>query len=102
MFNLNIQIMQLSKEDLELIRETTKQGFLEALFEYEQYKKQRRSKKDPDLISTSEAYRLRGRGRVNELIIRGLLPRTSSGNAKNSAKYVSKKRLFELDNTYLQ
>jgi len=82
--------------------EDLKQFFFELLFEYEQYKKQRRSKKDPDLISTRQAYKLRGEGRVKKLIFLGLLPRTSSGRAKNSAKYVSKKRLFELDNTYLQ
>jgi len=82
--------------------EDLKQFIFELLFEYEQYKKQRRSKKDPDLISTRQAYKLRGEGRVKKLILLGLLIRTSSGNAKNSAKYVSKKRPLELDNTYLQ
>lgn len=71
------------------------------LEDLKQYKKQGRSKKDTDLISTRRAYKLRGEGRVKELISRGLLCRTSSGRAKNSAKYVSKKRLFELDNTYI-
>jgi hypothetical protein len=41
--------------------EGLKQFFFELLFEYEQYKKQRRSKKDPDLISTRQAYKLFGR-----------------------------------------
>lgn len=94
--------MELSDKYLDAIKEATKQGYLEAMFEYEEYKKQRKSKKDPDLISTRQAYSLRGEGRVKELIMRGLLLRTSSGKASNSAKYVSKKRLFELDNTFLQ
>lgn len=87
--------------DAENLKEVLKQGFLEAMLEYETFKKKSKSRKDTDLISTSEAYRLRGRPRVEELIKQGLLQRTGSGRAKNSAKYVSKKKLLELDNTYL-
>lgn len=94
--------MGLTIQNLDAIKEATKQGYLEAMFEYEEYKKQRKSKKDPDLISTRQAYKMRGEGRVKKLIARGLLTRTSSGRASNAAKYVSKKRLLELDNTYLQ
>lgn len=86
---------------LEQIRQATKEGYLEALYEYEQYKKVRRSGKNPDLISTREAYKLVGEARVNELIKRGLITRQGSGRAPNSAKYMSKKRLLELNNTYL-
>lgn len=86
---------------LEKIKEATKQGYLEAMFEYEQYKRDRRSKRDPDLISTREAYRLRGEARVNELIKQGLITRQGSGRAANSVKYMSKKRLLELDKVYL-
>ena len=82
--------------------EDLKQFFFELLFEYEQYKKQRRSKKDPDLISTRQAYKLFGEGWVKEVILRGLVHRSSSGRAKNSAKYLSKKKLLELRTTYLQ
>lgn len=84
------------------IKEATKQGVLEAMLEYKKYEKQANSKKDPDLISTRQAYKMRGEGRVKALIERGLLVRMCSGNASNSTKYVSKKRLLELDNTYIQ
>ena len=50
---------------------------------------------------TSQAYKLYGEARVDELISRGLIVRQGSGRAKNSAKYMSKKRLEELKNTYL-
>lgn len=86
---------------IESIKEATKQGYLEAMLEYEQYKKAKRSKRDPDLISTNQAYKLYGEARVDELIERGLIVRQGSGRAKNSAKYMSKKRLEELKNTYL-
>lgn len=71
------------------------------MFEYEQYKKQLKNKRDPDLISTNQAYKLFGEARVDELIARRLIVRQGSGRAKNSAKYMSKKRLIELQNTYL-
>ncbi len=80
-----------------IIKDATKEAIKEAFIEFEQFKKKRRSTKDPDLISTTEAYNLRGRARVSQLILLGLLPQVSSGNSKNSAKYVSKKKLFQLD-----
>lgn len=83
------------------IKQAFKEAFLEAMFEYEQYKKAKRSKRDPDLISTNQAYKLYGEARVDELIERGLIVRQGSGRAKNSAKYMSRKRLEELKNTYL-
>ena len=86
---------------LEQIRQATKEGYLEALYEYEQYEKAKRSKRYLDLVSTNQAYKLYGEARVDELIERGLIVRQGSGRAKNSAKYMSKKRLEELKNTYL-
>lgn len=80
--------------DFDRIKEATKQGYLEAMFEYDQYRKDRKGKKDPDLISTNTAYKLRGRKRVESLVMHGLLTRTSSGRNK----YVSRSRLIELDN----
>jgi len=94
--------MELTAKDLENIREAVKQGTLEAMYAYEEFKKESKSKKSSDLISTTKAYKLIGRARVEELIARGLLQRVSSGRAKNSARYVSKKKLLELNNTYLQ
>lgn len=85
----------------EKIKAATKEGYLEAMFEYEQYRKQRKSKRDPDLISTNQAYKLFGEARVDELIARGLIVRQGSGRAKNSAKYMSKKKLEALQKTYL-
>lgn len=80
--------------DFDRIKEATKQGYLEAMFEYDQYRKERKGKKDPDLISTNAAYKLRGRKRVELLVMNGLLKRTSSGRNK----YVSRSKLIELDN----
>lgn len=80
--------------DFDRIKEATKQGYLEAMLEYDQYRKDRKGKKDPDLISTNTAYKLRGRKRVESLVMHGLLTRTSSGRNK----YVSRSRLIELDN----
>lgn len=93
--------MEISQEHLEQLRETVKTAQLEALIEFDQYKKKKAKGKDPDLISTTEAYRLRGRARVDELLMRGLLKRFSSGRGKTSAKYVSKKKLFSLDKVIL-
>lgn len=72
-----------------------------AMKEVKRVAKARRNKLDPDLISTNQAYKLRGEGRVDKLIEKGLLKRISSGNAKNSPKYVSKKQLFKSDNIRL-
>lgn len=74
---------------------------IKALSEIKHIKKAQRNKLDPDLISTNQAYKLRGEARVNKLIEKGLLKRVSSGNSKNSPKYVSKKQLFKLDNVFL-
>ncbi len=70
------------------------ESILEALYQFKEYGRKRKRQIDPDLISTSEAYRLRGRARVTQLILNGLLKQTSSGVARNSVKYVSKKKLF--------
>lgn len=80
--------------ELEQLKLALKEAFLEAMFEYDQYRKDRKGKKDPDLISTNTAYKLRGRKRVELLVMHGLLTRTSSGRNK----YVSRSRLIELDN----
>lgn len=88
----------------ELFRSMLKEVIKEVFSEIEDERALRNNKKrnlDPDLISTTEAYNLRGKARVTELINRGLLTRLSSGRAVNSPKYVSKSKLLELDNTYL-
>lgn len=77
------------------------EAILEALYQFKEYGRKKKRQIDPDLVSTSEAYRLRGRARVTQLILNGLLKQTSSGNAPNSAKYVSKKKLFDLDKVTL-
>lgn len=80
--------------ELEQLKLVIKEAFLEAMLEYDQYRRDRKGKKDPDLISTNTAYKLRGRKRVESLVMHGLLTRTSSGRNK----YVSRSRLIELDN----
>ncbi len=79
--------------ELEQLKLAIKEAYLEAMFEYDQYRRDRKGKKDPDLISTNTAYKLRGRKRVESLVMHGLLTRTSSGRNK----YVSRSRLIELD-----
>jgi hypothetical protein len=74
---------------------------MKALSQHKHVKKSQVKKLDPDLISTNQAYKLRGESRVDKLIELGLLKRISSGNSRNSPKYISKKQLFKLDNTYL-
>ena len=86
---------------IEKKKNLVKEAILEALYEYEQFKRKKRRNQDTDLISTSEAYRLRGRARVTQLILLGMLKQTSSGVAPNSVKYVSKKKLFDLDKVTL-
>lgn len=84
----------------ELFRSMLKEVVKEVFSEIEEERALRNNKKrnlDPDLISTTEAYKLRGKARVTELVNRGLLIRISSGRAKNSPKYISKSRLIELD-----
>lgn len=85
----------------EIFKNLIKDALLEAMYEFSDYKSKRKRKIDTDLISTSEAYRLRGRARVTRLIMLGMLKQTSSGNAKNSVKYVSKKKLYSLDKVTL-
>ena len=80
--------------ELEQLKLVIKEAFLEAMLEYDQYRRDRKGKKDPDLISTNTAYKLRGRKRVELLVMNGLLKRTSSGRNK----YVSRSKLIELDN----
>ena len=78
--------------------------FFEALTEYEERKalfRKKNRKMDEDQISKSAAGRLRSPSRVQTLIDMGLLKTTSSGSARNSTIYVSKKQLFELDKIYL-
>lgn len=70
---------------------------LTEVYEEQAIRKKKKRVMDSDLISTTEAYNLRGKARVTELIMRGLLNRVSSGRAKNSPKYISKSRLIELD-----
>ena len=72
-----------------------------AIVEQKRIIRNRKKGLNPDLISTREAKSLRGAARVEKLISGGHLKRYPSGDAKNSAKYVSKKQLFKLDNLYL-
>lgn len=83
-----------------MLKEVIKEVISEVYAEQETIKKKRKVK-DSDLISTTEAYNLRGKARVTELIMRGHLNRVSSGRAKNSPKYISKSRLIELDKLHL-
>lgn len=83
------------------LKSVFKESMLEAMYEFENYRKKKNRNQDVDLISTSEAWRLRGRARVTRLIALGLLRQTTSGVGKNSVRYVSKKQLFDLDETIL-
>lgn len=83
------------------LKESIKEAVLEAMYEFDNYRKKKNRNQDIDLISTSEAFRLRGRARVTRLISLGLLKQTSSGVGRNSVKYVSKKKLFDLDKVIL-
>lgn len=86
------------------LSEVIKKIFLEALVEHEERKalfRKKNRKMDENQISKSAAGRLRSPSRVQTLIDMGLLKTTSSGSARNSTVYVSKKQLFELDNIYL-
>lgn len=89
---------------LESLKIMLKDIIKEAISEINEEQKERKAKNrvmDADLISTTEAYRIRGKARVTELIMRGHLNRVSSGRAKNSPKYISKSRLIELDKLHL-
>lgn len=100
--HLKYKLMEIFNEHFfERVKEATKEGYLEAMFEYEQYRKRRKTTKDVDLISKNQAYKLIGRARVDELIIQGLIQPVSSGRSKNSVQHLSKKKLLELNNTYL-
>ncbi len=79
------------------LKKAIKEALLEALYEYNEFKKIHKRNVDPDLISTSEAYRLRGRSRVTNLIKLGLLQQITTGTNKTSVKYISKKKLLDLD-----
>lgn len=79
-----------------MLKEVVKEVLTE-VYEEQAIRKKKKRVRDSDLISTTEAYNLRGKARVTELIMRGLLNRVSSGRAKNSPKYISKSRLIELD-----
>lgn len=79
-----------------MLKEVVKEVLTE-VYEEQAIRKKKKRVMDSDLISTTEAYNLRGKARVTELIMRGLLNRVSSGRAKNSPKYISKSRLIELD-----
>lgn len=79
-----------------MLKEVVKEVLTE-VYEEQAIRKKKKRVMDSDLISTTEAYNLRGKARVTELITRGLLNRVSSGRAKNSPKYISKSRLIELD-----
>lgn len=85
---------------IDLIKQVVKEAIIEAEAEVTLRKKESK-RKDKDLISKNEAYRLRTRAIVEELIDRGLLKSISSGRASNSTQWISKKRLFELDSVIL-
>lgn len=78
-----------------------KSEIVDALVEQKRIIRARQKGVNPDLISTNQAYKLRGEARVDKLISHGLLKRISGGSAKNSPKYVSKKQLFKLDGVML-
>ena len=80
----------------EVITEAVKEGVKEAILEYENSKNQK-SNKNRDLISTNKAYQLRGRSRVDHLIRLGLLKQITTGTNPTSVKYISQKKLLDLD-----
>lgn len=84
----------------EIFISSIKGAFLEALFEYDEYKQKRRSKRNPDLISTRDACNLVGKARFYTLINETSLKRESTGNSPNSTKYVSKKDLIKHHNSH--
>lgn len=86
--------------ELEQFAQVQKQAFLEALFEFEEYKKKRRSKRNPDLISTRDAINLVGKARFYVLVKETPLKRESTGNAPNSTQYVSKTELIKWNNKH--
>jgi hypothetical protein len=96
LFVLNLNIIKYMPFSQNL-KQATKEAILEALYEYDEYKRKRVRNIDPDLISTREAYRLRGRSRVTHLIKLGLLKQITTGNNPTSVKYISKKKLLDLD-----
>lgn len=79
------------------LKQAIKEAFSEAMSEYEQNKRNKRRNVDPDLISTREAYSLRGRSRVTHLIRLGLLKQITTGTNRTSVKYISKSKLLDLD-----
>lgn len=84
------------EEKYENIRNLISESIVIGLLEYDKVKKKRR-KGDSDLISTSEACKVRPESRVRKLIKAGYLKQKISGNTKTSTRFVSKKRLIDLD-----
>jgi len=82
----------------EELKEVFTESMYAALRKFDDYQKGKKVSKYSDMISTSEAERIKGRARVRQLIKLGLLKQTTSGVAKNSVKYVSRKQLDKLDN----
>lgn len=82
----------------EQIKEATKLGHLEAMYEYKDYEKKRKNEKS-DQISKSQAYKLRGRSRVEALLANPHygLSTVKSSDAPNATQYLSKSKLIELD-----
>jgi len=84
---------------MELDKETRNEIKLivrEALKEHDA-EKFKQETEDKDLISTGQAYDLRGEYRVRKLIKSGKLKRIVTGDDFNSTKYISKKALLALD-----
>ncbi|NDV68558.1 hypothetical protein [Dysgonomonas sp. 25] len=90
--------MSLSTNIKQAIKEAILEIIAEVMSEYIKGQPQRKGKNiDPDLISTRQAYKLRGRSRVTHLINLGLLKQINTGTNATSVKYISKKKLISLD-----
>lgn len=79
------------------LKEAVKDAQLEAMYEFREYERKRKRRKDTDLISKSQAYKLRSEKIVDNYIALGLLTVTTTGERRNSTQYVSKSKLLSLD-----
>lgn len=90
--------MPLSENIKQAIKEAILEVVVEIMSEYVKDQPKKKTKNvDPDLISTRQAYKLRGRSRVTHLINLGLLKQINTGTNPTSVKYISKKKLLSLD-----
>lgn len=78
------------------LKNEIKDAVLEALYEYEEYRKRQDKRNKFDKISKNQAYKIIPRGKVEALIATGRLEIEKSGIGKTSTIYVSRKKLLAL------